>query len=175
VKATGASTPPTDRPAVTIPGSVPANPAGLVYGTIAVGALLAAESVRRETYVKTVAAVVVTLILYWLAYSYAEFTARRLREHGRFTLDGLARCAAHELSVLIGAALPLLVVLVLWAAGSGLSVAITAAIWTSAATIVTIEAVIGVRAQLQGRDVLRQIAMGALLGLLVIALRVILH
>lgn len=154
---------------------MPANPAGLVYGTIAVGALLAAESARRETYPRTVGAVVVTLVLYWLAYSYAELTARRLRKHERFTLDALARTAAHELSVLIGAALPLVVVLVLWVAGARLTVAVTAAIWTSALTIVAVEVVIGVRAHLPRRDLLRQTALGALLGLLLLALRVILH
>lgn len=154
---------------------VPANPAGLVYGTIAVGALLAAESARRETYLRTVGAVAITMLLYWLAHSYAEFTARRLREHGRFTFDGLARTAAHELSVLAGAALPLLMVLSLWVTGARLSVAVTAAIWTSASVIVAIEAVIGIRADLARADLVRQTVMGALLGLLVIALRLVLH
>lgn len=154
---------------------MPANPAGLVYGTIAVGALLAAESARRETYPRTIGAVVLTLVLYWLAHSYAEFTAGRIRDHGRFTFDGLARTAAHELSVLTGASLPLLVVLLLWAAGARLAGAVTAAIWTSATAIVLIEVLIGVRAHLPRRDLIRQTTMGALLGLLVIALRVLLH
>jgi hypothetical protein len=146
-----------------------------VYGTIAVAALLAAESARRETYVRTVGAVLITLVLYWLAYSYAEFTARRLRDHGRFTIAGLAQTARHELSILIGATLPLLAVLILWVARERLTAAVTAAIWTSAVTIVLIEAAIAIRARLPGRDVLRQTAMGAFLGLLVIALRVVLH
>jgi hypothetical protein len=154
---------------------VPADPAGLVYGTIAVGALLAAERARRETYLKTIVAVIITMLLYWLAHSYAEFTASRLREHGRFTFDGLARTAAHELSVLAGAALPLLMVLILWVAGARLSVAVTAAIWTSATAIVAIELTIGIRADLPRSDLIRQTALGTLLGLLVIALRLILH
>ena len=44
---------------------MPTNPGRLVYGTIAVGALLAAESARQETYVETVFAVAITLLLYW--------------------------------------------------------------------------------------------------------------
>lgn len=155
--------------------AVPANPAGLVYGTIAVGALLAAESARRETYLKTIGAVLLTLVLYWLAHSYAEFTARRLRDHGRFTLDGLARTAARELSVLGGASMPLLVVLILWGAGVRLATAVSAAIWTSATAIVAIETLIGIRARLPRHDLVRQTAMGALLGVLVIVLRVLLH
>jgi hypothetical protein len=154
---------------------VSANPAGLVYGTIAVGALLAAESARRETYLRTIGAVVITMLLYWIAHSYAEFTAGRLRGHERFTFEGLARTAASELAVLIGAALPLLEVLVLWATGARLSLAVSGAVWTSAAVIVVIEAVIAIRAELPMHDLLRQTATGALLGLLVIALRLVLH
>ena len=154
---------------------MPTNPAGLVYGTLAVGALLAAESARRETYARTVGAVVVTLLLYWLAYSYAEFTAIRLRQHLRFTAAGLARIATRELSVLAGAALPLLEVLCLWAAGVRLSTAVTGAIWTSAMAIVAIEATIAVRARLPRRELVLQTTVGVVLGLLVIVLRVLLH
>lgn len=152
-----------------------ANSGGLVYGTIAVGALLAAESARQETYPKTLGAVAITLLLYWLAHSYAEFTGRRLRKTEPFTLAELVRTAAHELSVLIGAAGPLLVLLIWYAAGGQLTTAVTAAIWTSAVMIVIIEALVGVRAQLSGRDLVMQTAFGAVLGLLVVAVRVLLQ
>ena len=154
---------------------VPANPAGLVYGTIVVGALLAAESARRETYLRTVGAVLITLLLYWLAHSYAQFTAQRLREHGRFTFDSLARTSVHELSVLAGAAVPLVEVLIFWAVGARLNVAVTTAIWTSATAIVVIEVTIGIRAHLPRSELIRQTALGTVLGLLVIVLRLILH
>jgi hypothetical protein len=151
------------------------SPAGLVYGTIAIGALLTAESARSETYAKSVLAVVITLLLYWLAYSYAEFTGRRLEKGEPFEFGELAAAAVKELSVLIGASVPLFVLLIFWAAGAQLSAAVSAAIWTSAVMIVIIELVIGVRAQLSGRDLVLQTAFGAMLGLLVLALRVVLH
>ena len=151
------------------------SPAGLVYGTIAIGALLTAESARSETYAKSVVAVVITLLLYWLAYSYAEFTGQRLQNGEPFEFGELATAAVKELSVLIGASVPLFVLLIFWAAGARLSTAVSAAIWTSAAMIVIIELVIGVRAQLSGRDLVLQTVFGALLGLLVLALRVVLH
>ncbi len=152
-----------------------ASPGGLVYGTLAVGALLAAESARRETFAKTVLAVAITLMLYWLAHSYAEFTGERLQKGEAFSFADLVRTAAQELSVLFGAAVPLLVLLVAWAAGTSLTTAVTAAIWTSAVMIVIIEVVIGLRAQLSGRDLVRQTAFGAVLGVLVMVLRVVLH
>jgi hypothetical protein len=154
---------------------MPTDPAGLVYGTIAVGALLAAESARQETYAKTIAAVIVTMLLYWLAHSYAEYTGRRMEESKPFQLGGLARMMAREVSVLIGAAIPLLVLLITWAVGVRLTNAVTAGIFSSAAMIVVIEVTIGIRARLPGRDVVAQTAFGAVLGLLVITLRVLLH
>jgi hypothetical protein len=154
---------------------MPTNPGGLVYGTIAVSALLAAESARRETYVKTVVAVAITLLLYWLAYSYAEFAGERLRKGEQFTLAGLGRSARKEVGVLIGATIPFAVLLISWAAGASLTGAVTAAIWTSASMIVLIELVVGLNAHLTGRELIKQTAFGAVLGLLVMTLRIVLH
>jgi len=154
---------------------MPANPAGLIYGTIAVAALLAAESARRETYPKTVGAVATTLILYWLAHSYAEFTGERLQEGKHFTYSGLVRTATHELTVLLGAGVPFVVLLICWAGGAELTFAVSAAIWTAVAIVIAAEVVVGVRAQLPVRELVRQTAFGAVLGLLVLALRVLLH
>jgi hypothetical protein len=154
---------------------MPANSAGLVYGTITVAALLAAESARQETYPRTVGAVALTLFLYWMAYSYAQFAAERLEHHEHFTYKGLALSAVHELTVLLGAAVPFSVLIGCWIFGASLVGAVAAAIWTSAGMIITVELVIGVRAQLSGRELLHQSLLGALLGLLVIVLRVTLH
>lgn len=151
------------------------SPAGLVYGTIAIGALLTAESAQSETYAKSVVAVVITLLLYWLAYSYAEFTGQRLEKGEPFEFGELATAAVKELSVLIGASVPLVVLLIFWAAGAPLATAVGAAIWTSAAMIVLIEFVVGLRANLTGRQLIMQTGFGAFLGLLVLILRIVLH
>jgi len=151
------------------------SPAGLVYGTIAIGALLTAESAQSETYAKSVGAVVVALLLYWFAYTYAEFTGQRLEKGEPFGFGELASAAVKELSVLIGASIPLLVLLIFWAAGAHLATAVNAAIWTSAAMIVIIELVVGLRAELSVRQLIIQTAFGAFLGLLILTLRIILH
>lgn len=146
-----------------------------MYGTITVGALLAAESAKRETYAGTVGAVVIAMLLYWLAHAYSDFTEHRLEESQPLTLVGLTRTLAHELMILAGAAIPLLALLIGWAAGVGLTNAVTAAIWTSGAMIVVVELVAGLRAELTARALVAQTATGALLGLLVIALKLVLH
>ncbi len=154
---------------------MPANPAGLVYGTISVAALLAAESARQETYARTVGAVSITIVLYWLAHSYSQFTGERVKEEVAFTYAGLLRTARHELTVVVGAAGPLLILVIFWLAGASLVTAVAAAIWSSVAIVVMLEIVIGFRAELTGRELVRQTVVGAILGLLVIALRVVLH
>lgn len=154
---------------------MPANPGGLVYGTILIATLLAAEPPRRETYARTVGAVVVAMIAYWLAVSYAEFTGERVRDEEGFTPANFARAAVHELTVVYGAVAPLVAVLTCWAVGAELPTAITVAIWTSVAIIVAIEVGIGIRAELTGKQLVVQTGMGVLLGLLVVALRVLLH
>jgi hypothetical protein len=154
---------------------MPTNPGRLVYGTIAVGALLAAESAKRETYARTVLAVAITLMLYWLAHSYSEFVGRRLERSQPFSFGGFAEAALHEMAVLIGAAIPLIVLIIWWAAGASLAAAVTAAVWTSAIVMLVIEMVIGYRAELSGRAFVIQTAFGAMLGLLVIVLRLLLH
>jgi hypothetical protein len=151
------------------------NPARFVYGTVVVGSLLAAESAQRETYLETVAAVVLALLVYWLAHSYAEFTARRLAGTARLTLSALGRSMAHEAPLLLGALLPLLALVASWIARAALTTAITAAIWTSVAMTATIEIVAALRAHLSAPAVVLQSAIGVLLGVLVIAIKLVLH
>jgi hypothetical protein len=151
------------------------NAAGLVYGTILVATPLSAESAVRETYPRTVAAVLVTLLAYWLTLSYSRFTGDRLERSERFEFGDLVRSATDELTVLLGAAVPLIVLVIFWAAGATLSTAVSAAVYCSAATIVGIELAIGIRAGLTGRQLAWQTAIGAVLGLLIIGLRVLLH
>jgi len=146
-----------------------------IYGTMTVGALLAAESAERETYLKTVISVVITLVIYWFAHSYAEFASERLKERKPLRLEPLGRIMVLQVPILFGAAIPLVAVLVLWAANASLSTAVDAAVWTSAVVVMLIEVLAGVRAKRTGRELVFQTAFGALLGLLIIVLRLTLH
>ncbi len=154
---------------------MPANAARVVYGTIVVAVLLAAESAERETYAETVSGVVVALLLYWFAHAYAESAAKRIAERARLTLDELVRSMLHESPIILGAAVPLVPVLIWWVGGASLTSAVTAAIWTAAGMIVVYELIAGLRAKLSGRELIVQVAVGAALGTLVIVLRTVLH
>jgi hypothetical protein len=158
-----------------IAGLILNNAGSAIYGTIAVGALLAAESVRRETYGKNIEALVITLLIYWLAHSYADLAAERLRSGAPLTIGRLARTMLRELPLLVGATIPLATLLICWAAGTRLSAAVIAALWTSAAVVVMIEVSAGVRGRLAATQFITQALVGAVLGALVIFLKVVLH
>jgi hypothetical protein len=146
-----------------------------VYGTISVGALLAAESANQETYAQTVIAVLLTLLLYVCAHTYSDYTGERLRDGAAFEFAELRRTALKESWLLPGAGLPLVPLLICWLIGTSLSTAVTLAVWTSAAMVVFTEFAAGVRAGESGRDLALDTAVGALLGLMVVVLRYVLH
>jgi hypothetical protein len=146
-----------------------------VYGTITVGALLAAESEDKETYLATVGAVALTLVVYVLIHAYSDYTAERLDHEEPLKLSTLGRTVVLESWLLVGAGVPLVAILLCWALGASLSTAVTVAVWTSAAMVLILEAAVGVRAGEKGRDLAMQIAVGAAFGLMVIVLRLILH
>jgi hypothetical protein len=146
-----------------------------VYGTISVGALLAAESSGQETYAATVIAVSLTLVLYVLAHTYSEYTAERLSRDEPLSMNALAQTARAEAWLLPGAGIPLVAVLIGWAAGASLDTSVTVAVWTSAAMVMVFETGFAIRAHEAGREFVVQAAVGALLGLLVIVLRYVLH
>jgi hypothetical protein len=146
-----------------------------VYGTIAVGALLAAETAQRENYAETIGALALTIVLYWIAHAYASSATRRLREQEHLTAKGFAKAMVEQAPILAGALAPLVMLVIFAIAGASLGHAVTAGIWTAAATIAGIEVTAALRAGAEGFELLAQIAIGVLLGLLVIALKLILH
>lgn len=146
-----------------------------VYGTIAVGALLAAETVQRENYAETIGALALTIVLYWIAHAYASSATRRLREQEHLTAKGFLKAMVEQAPILAGAIAPLAMLVVFGIAGASLGHAVTAGIWTAAATIAGIEVTAAVRAGAEGFELLAQAAIGVVLGLLVIVLKLVLH
>ncbi len=151
------------------------NPAGAVYGTITIGALLAAESSLRDTYPETIAAVAVALLVYWLAHSYAELLGQRLTADERLTASGLARALGRDWAIVRGAGAPLLALLVAWAVGANQETGVTVALWTCVASLLAFELLAGLRARAQPAELALELCIGAAMGLGVILLRVILH
>ena len=83
----------------------------MIYGVIVVGALLAAESGRHESFLDTIGSAVIAAGLYWLAHAYASVLGRRLATHERLTAAALMRALGHDWALVRGAAIPLLAIL----------------------------------------------------------------
>jgi hypothetical protein len=152
-----------------------ANPGGVVYGTLTIAALLAAESSLRETFPETLGSAAVVLALYWLAHAYADLLGHRLATGERLAAPALWRSLRHDWGIMRGGSLPLLALLICWIAGAGQETAVTVALWTSIASLLAFELLAGLRAQARPAELLLEGCVGAALGLGVLALRVILH
>lgn len=151
------------------------NPAGVVYGTLIIGAVLATESARRETLLDTVGASLLALLLYWLAHSYAATLGERLDKETPLSATGVLRSLIRDRAIVRGAMVPIIALLIASAIGATLETAVLAAVWTSSATIVAFEVLAGFRAHLRGSELVVQICTGTVMGLAIIALRTVLH
>jgi len=151
------------------------NPAGVIFGIVTIGAVLAAESGLHETFAEAIGSVVVTLGVYWLAHTYSDLLGRRLAGGEHLTPGVLARGLAHDWAIVRGATLPLLALAVAWAVGASQETAVSAAVWTCVASLVAFELMAGVRAGSDPAELALEGAVGTAMGLGILALRAILH
>jgi hypothetical protein len=151
------------------------NPTAAIYGVIVIGALLAAESPRHESYIDTLASAAIAAALYWLAHSYAGMLGRRLRTGERLTTAALVRALGHDWPLVRGAAVPLLALLLASLAGAGRGAAVSAAVWSSAASIAVFELIAGQRTGAGRRELALEVAVGIAMGVAILALKIVLH
>jgi hypothetical protein len=139
------------------------------------GVLLAAEDARSETYPEAVGAAAIVVVLFWMLSFYAHTLGVRLQANEPLKAPLLWRTFVHEFPIIEGAIVPLLVLLVAWAAGASVTAGVTAALWTTVGMIVTLEVVAGWRAGLHARRLWLQAGAGAAMGLAIVALQLVLH
>ncbi len=152
-----------------------ANAEGAVYGTLMIGVLLAAEDADRVGYPDTIGAAAIVLALYWLANLYTHTLGLRLKTREPLNVRLILRSCVHELPIIEGALIPVLALLVAWAAGATVASAVTAALWAAAVSIVLLEIAAGWLARLRPHDLWLQAGIGAVMGLAVIGLKLLLH
>jgi hypothetical protein len=151
------------------------NAGGAVHGTVMVGVLLAAEDSHREGYPETIGAAAVVLALYWLMSLYTHTLGIRLRTRGRLSRRLLWHSCTYELAVVEGAFVPVLALLIAWMAGATVSSGVTVALWATVVSLVTLEVAAAWRARMRPQEAWLQAALGAVMGLAIIALKLILH
>jgi hypothetical protein len=155
---------------------VPAeNPSGVVYGIIAIGALLAAESGRHETFVDTVGSAALAACLYWLAHAYATLLGRRLVHPEVLTAATLWRALIHDWAIFRGAAVPLAALMIAWATGAAQETAVTAALWSAVVAVVAFELAAGIRSRARPAELALEVGVGLVMGVGILALKILLH
>jgi hypothetical protein len=154
---------------------LPTNPSGLIYGSILSATLISAETAKAERYSGALGGIVLAEIIYWLALSYSEFAGERAETGDRFELRAFLRSAKHELAVVLSGIPPFIVIVVCWIAGADLSTALTIGVYTAATMIVLAELIIGISTEQTGRELIFDTLVGVLFGVLIVALKVLLH
>ncbi len=154
------------------------NPRGTIYGTIAAGLVIAAEEPATETYPRVLVAAAVAVVTYWLAHGYAAWVGERLRQGDPDTgwsIRRLGHALRDEWPIIEGGAIPLAALLVAWAVGAPLATAITADLWTAAATLAAFELAGGLRQRLRPSHLLANAAFGLVLGVALFGVKTLLH
>ena len=150
------------------------NPAGAVYGLVTVGALLAAESGLRDTYAETIGSTTIAIVLYWFAHSYADVLGLRLSAES-YSRGDLWRTFTQDWAIAKGASVPLLVLLVAWATGAEEAAGVTAAVWSTAVSLIVFELAAGIRSHAKPVELVVEVCVGAGMGIAILALRALLH
>lgn len=142
------------------------NPADAVCDTLAAGLVIAAEDPTTAIYPRVLTATVVAVATYWLAHGYADQVGQRFRRHAhdRNRLGEFIGALGPEWPLAEGAAVPLTVLLVSWAAGAPLTTGVPAAIWTAAATLVMFDTAAGAQRRLPAAQLLANAAIGLAFG-----------
>ena len=151
------------------------NAEGAVYGTVMIGVLLAAEDARRETYSEAIGAAALVLVIYWLTSFYADILGFRLQTHERLSVPLLWRAFVHEFPVIEGAVVPLLALLIAWAAGATVIGGVTVGLWTTVVSLVTLEVAAGWQAGVRSASLWLQAGAGAALGVAIVGLKLVLY
>jgi hypothetical protein len=148
------------------------NAAGAVHGTAICAALIATVQ-EPSKLLTTVVAVPATLLVYWIAFSYAHFLGEGIAGGSPSWLPGLRHSLAEEFSIVENALLPLIALLLL----AGFGVPIDIAVWISLATAVALMFGWGLLAAgRSGHSGRASVGIGltsALVGALVIVLKVV--
>ena len=144
-----------------------------IYGLIVSSAVLASAG-PDVPLLQLAVAMLVTVLVYWIAEQYAAVLAARL--HGRITTGRQLRTSLREGWPMVQASYaPLLVLLAAWLLGASRTAAAFCALAFTTALLIGLGWLAGRRSGLSGLGLLTSAMVGGGLGLVMIVLKVALH
>ena len=144
--------------------------AGGIYGTLLTASVVAAEGSAGATESPIVGAVVVSLVVFWLAHVYAELMSRHVETRRSISLGDVRHAARDELPILEAGLLPVFALIAVRAAGASVQAAVVAALACSIVELLVIGIVVARHSGFRGWQLLFYgVACGLLgVGLLVL-------
>jgi hypothetical protein len=141
-----------------------ANPAGVIFGTITVGAVLAGENAKGETVPTSVEVSLLVVALFWVVHAWSDDAGERLKQHRRLRWRPLAATLEHQASILRSVLVPVLVLVIAGMCGASDATALWIGMITCAVLLVLIELISALRNRLPLGQVLIETAAGAVFG-----------
>jgi hypothetical protein len=155
-------------------GRSPESWAAAVYGTIICAAVIATS--EHEPSLGAVAlAVVVTVLVYWLAERYAAYVGATLHHGRQQTAREVFRALVESWPMVQSSYAPLLILLLCYLAGASVDTAVTIALGFSVALLTFLGWLVGRRADLTGARIVVAAAVNGFFGLILVALKIALH
>jgi len=154
--------------------TVEGDPGAAIYGTLTVGAVLAAESARDLQLISALIGTSIAVILYWFAHGYSAGMSRRLTNKTPLTWAGFRADLRREWGIIEGATIPLVPTFI--AAGFGMRPAAVYALglWIVAISLIAYELLAGLAIGLKNWALVGQTAIGAVLAVGIVALKALL-
>ena len=146
------------------------NPAGVIFGTITVGAILAGENAKGETVATSLEAAILVAALFWVVHAWSDDTGQRIEHRRRLMWQPFAAALEHEASILRALLLPIVALIVAGLAGADDATALWVGTMTCALSLVLIELVSALYNRLPVTQVLVEVAAGAAFGCALIVL-----
>ena len=128
-----------------------------------------------DGYLDKIGSTALALTIYWLAHAYSTILGRRLSRQEHLTTGTLSRALAHDWPIVRGGSIPLLALIVSWAAGASQATAVNAAVWAAIASLIVFELIAGMRAGSTPREFALEGGIGVAMGLAILALKSLAH
>ncbi len=140
------------------------DPAGVTYGTLIAGAIIAIELGHAYDLPKSIAIIVCAAVLYWAADAYANNVGYRYLHREPFSWSSVGRSLWFERSVARGATLPIVAIIVAGAAQRSVIRSLEVGEWMAIVQLIAYEVIVGVRIGARGLQLAYQAIAGAVLG-----------
>jgi hypothetical protein len=141
---------------------------------VTVGAVIAVESANALPPLRDIAAVVIVILVYWLAHSYSTVMGRLYRSRRTWSWAEVRATLAREAAIMRGAGVPIVVMLLFELFGAPSAMVTWAGLATVLVLLVVFQGAAAQRAGMRGLMMLAQMGIGLSFGLALIGLKYVL-